>query len=437
MPNRYLFVKLGFFGNEEVIAMGKRSKHYKRQKDVISIKEIERRLKRDSILTPKKKTKDSPERNIRPGDVFMLQDDEFKNKYKESTNTKVIHYNRPCIVISVNKSTVNILAMTTKDRSDFDLIYPIMIEEGVVSNVIISQPLTVDFDRLKDYRGTVKDEILGDIKKTLSDYIICGTSYCKPKIPLFAMNTFRAIPYRVYKCIDTDKTFMLLKLKNRDGYIMVDIIPRDMSVDSPTIDIFCGKITFSHVLSATRLVNSNQELVCIGEECNKTIREKIYDKLNSIYGIVIDSTFKTDVRSSIVLSSLLLERLFEPHRYISAFEALQDILYSYQKRYLDAPDEYLAKVFPDIESWGNIRQIQNGIEKYLILNCDIFNCDTRILDIGKDKYEDIVESRLRDHDRGYILNDKGIVTAYTNTNQKYYLKNIRWMYTYHHPKKKK
>ena len=420
--------------------MGKRSRQQaKRKREIVSVREIERRLRRDNVIAASPSScKDSEEgRTIQPGDVFMIQDDEFKNKYKETVNSNVIHYNRPAVVISVNKRTVNILAMTTKDRDMYDLTYPIMIEEGVVSNVIISQPLTVDFDRLTDYRGSIQQDILNDIRRTLTDYITCGASYCKPKIPLFAINTFRAIAFRVYRETSTGDVFMLLKLKNREGYIKVNVVNTKQETNNPTINIFCGKLDFSSISTATKLVHADTELVCIGEECNKGIREKIYDKLNSMYGIMINKSVKADIRSTIVLSTIMFERLFDRNSYIQSFDTVQDILYTHQKKYLDAPEEYIKEVFGGIEDEIVLRQIQNNIDKYLVMTCDIFQCDTRILDMGIRSFTDTMASRLENHKKGYIFNDKGIVTEYTNANQKYYLKNIRWIYKYHFPKQKK
>lgn len=431
--------------------MGKRSSK-KRQRSIPTVTEITRRLRRDKVLTEPSTKSDSNRRLVHPGDIFMISDDEFKNKFKEQTHSSIIHYNRPAIVIGVNKKTVTILAMTTKDRGDYDVVYPICIEEGKISYVIVSQPLTIDLDRLNTYKGSIKSDVLRDIKQALTDFISFGSRECESKAPVFALNTFRLVPFRIYKYPTSDTAFILLKVKSRDTYISLDVkLPTEIDdmitgesndttcgssrtdKQEKVLDIFCGRIQFSTIHNANKIINGDDDLLCIGEECDKKTRSKIGDKIAGMYGIRIDDKYTPDLCSSIVLSSLMLSQQFTMSTYMMAYNTINNILDNCSKKYLDNPVEYTEEIFADFNI--NSSDIMNLINKYLVMNCDPLLCDTRILDIGRDKYSDILESRLANHDDGYILNDKGIVTDYTNATSKFYLKNIRWIYRYHNPKK--
>ena len=62
--------------------------------------------------------------------MFIMRDNRYnaENKGKESSDTQVIRYDRPVVVMATNRNTVNVLALSTKERP-YDAMYPLVIEK--------------------------------------------------------------------------------------------------------------------------------------------------------------------------------------------------------------------------------------------------------------------------------------------------------------------
>ena len=398
---------------------------------------------KNRVSVPQQQEQQKPRRStvtpshVQPGDMFIMRDNRYnaENKGKESSDTQVIRYDRPVVVMATNRNTVNVLALSTKERP-YDAMYPLVIEKGLESFAIVSQPLTVDFDTLSDYIGTLRPDVFHDIQESLSRFILHGTSHVKRTVSRYEMDMVRYEPFGVYEFTQTGERYMVLKTKIKNLIkIPVEIIDEE-SVTDTDIKVFCGHVRLSTVrLLSQEELNSDDMVLYIGEEYRKTVRNRIVELVNEFYGIrVRNCLLKEDSRD--IQETMTMAKIISPVDYINGIKVIDDICHNHVKQYLDDPQTFVKRAFRKIKTFSSPLPLVDIIDEKLVTMSDILLCDTRILSIGESKFDAILEQRLRQHTKGFTHNDKGVVVKYNCPDRKYYLKNVRWIYKYNERKNK-
>lgn len=418
------------------------SKRFREKRKPVKSQSNNSRVSKDCVSSlldsQQEKRKTATPSHVQPGDVFIMRDNGYdaENKHKEVPDTQVIRYDRPVVVMATSRSTVNVLPLSTKIRP-FDTLYPVVIEQGLESQVIISQTLTVDFDNLADFIGTLRPDVFHDMREALSKYVLHGASHVKRTVQRYEMDMVKYEPFGIYVHQLTNERFMMLKTKKKT-FIKVPVeILKENDILPTDVKVFCGHVRLHKVqLVLPDELCDDHNLLYIGEEYRKSIRKKIVDTISSCLGVKIrNCMLKPD--SIDIKETMAIAKVISSSDYINGVKVIDDICRNHVKVYLDDPQTFVKKAFKKLTTFTSPTQLIDVINERILLMSDMLVCDTRVLGIGEKNFADILERRLSKHSKGFICDSKGVVTKYNNTDRKYYLKNVRWIYKYHQRNNKK
>lgn len=415
--------------------MGKKNKK-------ISNKIIYKKLKMDTLdiesLLEKRELVYEP---IRTGDVYILKDPEYSKARNDIPNTKTIKFERPVIIMSIgNDQLVSIIPITTSP-SIKECRYPIKIEYNKCSYALISQFTTVDRSRLYLKIGVIKEEIFMDILSTFK-LLIQFNSSLPPiiakehrTVPMdnSILDIVRYNPFHVYYNTISDKMFLVVQLDNRDKIVFY-FKNKENKIYENIIHTSFGILDLDTIYRINYDFYSDYYNRDIGVEFNLKIRNKIINKLKTIYNMNILNTKDTDYLTD--FSKALSELSSTECDYISLFKKINKYIIEphYQALVLTDDDNKILEFIEDIKYMckndiKGINRLISVLRPYIIESINIFKTNTSCLNYIKSKYPNQLKQIIL-HYSSNSDNSNESINPNLVENTIHFKKNIKWIASY-------
>ena len=326
------------------------------------------------------------------------------------------------------------------------------IENGKDSYALFSQITTVDRERLDHRIGTLRTEVFNDMLECYSYFLKCkianGTGLAglslRKRFPIDndKLDIIRFYPWHVYIDEDTDRTFIVLELDNKE------LIALDIELGAKqdaynvnrvigNLDTFCGLIdpTTIHYIGDTFYINKEYEL--IGIEDNSTAKNRIITLLRAMFNINITNS---SVSKHPLVGITNVIRRFDNINYLDAVRYVLN-LYNDKSIYhmiLTSDRSVLDDFFSRNEINMCICQdpfVLNFIRKKMIQSLNVMDCNTKYLDFAAEnmpdvlnpivlKYANSIDDQLVEGEK--VLSDDEI------QKDSFHNKNIKWVARYIH-----
>lgn len=331
--------------------------------------------------------------NPRPGDVFILRDYEYNKREGElpSEDVKTIRFDRPVIVLSVQKDIVTIIPMTTHYERHY-AVYKLQIQHGITSGALLSQTTTVEVTRLDNYIGKLKSRVTDNIIHAYFNYIEKGVSRRRPIRTISRLynelDICRYFSFHIYMDKNTNELFMCIK-SLKDHFYFIPVLKNNVrSLDVATV---CGYLDFDNMWMLTDK-DYNEDLIDMGEEYRSSVRNTINHEVNIRKGMKIYTKLYIDTFSDV---SWAVHELFGQVQFINTMTILKHIIRdsNLQKEFLKNPKKLLpeSKSTPDYKN--NDMRMQ-CIKEHIMTFVDPLNCDLDFLIVIKNRNKKLFENLI-------------------------------------------
>ena len=402
-------------------------------------------------ISRERKVHDGPH-FIRLGDIFIMRDDEYSKGDNKIPDTKCIRYERPVVITSACEDIFTVIPLTSKENFH-EFRYKMKIENGKDSYALFSQITTVDRDRLDHRIGTLRTEVFNDILECYSYFLQCkianGTtgvagSSLRRRFPIDKdkLDIIRFYPWHVYIDEETDRTFIVLELDNKELIALdIELGARQDAYNANRVignlETFCGLIdpTSVHYIGDTFYINKDYEL--IGIEDNTTAKNRIVALMKAMFNININNS---SISKHPLVGITNVIRRFENINYLEAVRYVLN-LHNNKSLYhmiLTSDRSVLDSFFALNEINMCICQdpfVLSFIRKKMIQSLNVMDCNTKYLDFAAEnmpdvlnpivlKYANSIDDQLVEGEK--VLSDDEI------QKDSFHNKNIKWVARYIH-----
>lgn len=327
--------------------------------------------------------------NPKPGDVFMLRDLEYSKKDGDipDNSVKTIKFDRPCIVLNIQRELVQVIPMTTHHEKH-SFVYKLQIQDDKTSGALLSQVTTVELNRLDSYIGKMKANVFENLKHSYFKYIEGTANKKKPmrSVPrLFNhLDIYRYFSFHIYFNKITKETFLCVKsLKGHYWFIPI-FRCKCRNLEILTV---CGYVDIDNM----RMITDKDycdDFIDMGEEYRSATRNIIQHEIYIKRGMTVYTKLYIDTWSDI---SWCIHELFGYNRYLSAFKTLKSIIKDckLQQEFLKKPKLLLPQPIKDFE----LNEIRfKLIEVFIMSFVDPLTCSINLLKKIKDNDTELFES---------------------------------------------
>ena len=324
--------------------------------------------------------------NPKNGDVFMLRDLEYSKKEgdKPDESIKTIKYDRPCILLNIQKEIAQVIPLTTHyDRHSY--VYKLQIQNDRVSGALLSQITTVELSRLDTYIGKLKPTVFENIKESYFNYIGGKINKKRPMRTVARLfnhlDVCRFFSFHIYINKNTQQVFLCVKSLKDHLYFIPIIRYKCRNLELTTV---CGYIDIDNMRMVTDK-DYNEDYVEIGEEYRSSQRNIIQREIHNKKGMTIYTKLYIDTWSDV---SWCVHELFGQIRYLDAMKTIDDIISNseLQKQFIAEP----KTIFPKSKIDYKLTDIRMSlIENHIMNFIDPLNCDIIFLKRMKEKNEDL------------------------------------------------
>ena len=328
--------------------------------------------------------------NPRQGDVFMLKDLEYSKKDGDipDESVRTIKFDRPCIVLKVQKDIANVIPLTTHfNRHSY--VYKLQIQNDKVSGALLTQAMTVEISRLNNYIGKMKPAVFENIKLEYFNYIAGNSNKKKPTrtIPrLFNhLDLYRFFSFHIYLNKITQEMFLCIKTLKDHFYFIPVLRYRCRNLEISTV---CGFVDIDNI----RIISDkdyNDDYIDIGEEYRSSQRNTIQKELWIKKGLKIYTKLYIDIASDISWS---IHELFGQVQYLPVIKAVYSVINDPNKQ-----DEFLMNpktLLPESRTNQNYKIDDlrfKLIEEYIMNYIDPLTCSFKLLKKIKRDHRDLFE----------------------------------------------
>jgi hypothetical protein len=213
-------------------------------------------------------------KRVTEGSVWFYTDANHVNKGVDKPNERTICYDRPCIILSIQNNVATIIPLTSK-QSKFYVMYPIQIQEGLISHAILSQVKTVDMKCLKYFIGILKKDIFEDVK-TAFYALIDNKKVVRTVAQRFnKLDIQRFYQFHIYEVDLKDRTDLFMVLQDRMyNFYEIPIYTHQENTLIDGIKTLCGFLDMSKI-KPLRNKRYYQTITDIGIEYRSYNRDQI------------------------------------------------------------------------------------------------------------------------------------------------------------------
>lgn len=366
----------------------------------------------------------SPEK----GDVWMLHDETYNKKENiiPSQDVKIIHFDRPCIVINVINDIVTVIPLTSNLNNRYGG-YQLQIEENRISYALLSQILTVERHKLNIFIGKVKKDVMQDLTDNLTNALNNNEYMIERNIPrkFNTLDVNRFYSFHIYKKLHSDHSFMILKV-GANSYIEIQLIlpwsSYKITQDDTTINTLCGTLLLNKVNS---VVHSKLESQYhdIGFEFHRKTRIGIIDYFYGKYKINVKDVNYIDHKHKI---SKALLYFYGRNKYIYGYKKIHEAYNNanMQRKLIKEPYTFFNK------EKNNPRYLKYVYED-ILMHLNPLKCDRAFLDFLAKNNQNLLNNLIIQYkDIIYFDNKHSRLFDGTKIHEEYVLSNMKWIANY-------